>query len=34
MGHESSKTTETIYGHWLDNKEKNDEIANKIAEIF
>ena len=34
MGHESSKTTETTYGHWLDNKEKNAEIANKIAEIF
>jgi len=34
MGHASISTTSDVYGHWLDDKERDDKIANGIAEAF
>jgi integrase len=34
MGHASINTTTNIYGHWLDDKERDDKIASAIAGAF
>jgi len=34
MGHASISTTSDVYGHWLDDKERDDKIADGIAEAF
>jgi integrase len=30
MGHESIKTTTEIYGHWLEDEARDQEIADKM----
>jgi len=34
MGHESIKTTTSIYGHWLESEEQDAKIANAISSAF
>jgi len=34
MGHASISTTSDVYGHWLEDKERDDKIADDVAEAF
>ena len=34
MGHQDITTTQSKYGHWLDNADRDDEISNAVASGF